>query len=49
MEHYKTQHNTLLKEATALLGLALWKFKLVEDKNEEDPLKKLMAKRAKIE
>jgi hypothetical protein len=49
MEHYKTQHNTLLKEATALLGLALWKFKLVEDKNEEDPLKKLMAKRAKID
>ena len=49
MEHYKTQHNTLLKEAMTLLEFALWKFKLVENKSEEDSLKKLMAKNAKIE
>ena len=34
MEHYKTQHNTLLKEATTLLELALWKAKL--DDNQAD-------------
>ncbi len=49
MEHYKTQHNTLLKEATTLLELALWKAKLGEDKSEEDPLKNLMAKKSKID
>ena len=31
MEHYKTQHNTLLKEAMTLLELALWKAKLDDE------------------
>ena len=31
MEQYKTQHNTLLKEATTLLELALWKAKLDDE------------------
>ena len=47
-EHYKTQHNTLLKEATTLLELALWKAKLDQDKSEEDPLK-VKTKKLKID
>ena len=29
--HYKTQHNALLKQATTLLELALWKAKLDDE------------------
>ena len=31
MEHYKSEHQTLLKEAMALLELALWKAKIEEN------------------
>ena len=31
MEHYKTEHKVLLKEAMTLLELALWKTKLDEE------------------
>ena len=31
MEHYKSEHHTLLKEAMPLLELALWKFKLLDE------------------
>ena len=48
IEQYKTQHNTLLKEATTLLELALWKAKLDEDKNKEDTLQ-VKTKKAKID
>jgi hypothetical protein len=37
MGHYKTEHNRLVKEATTLLELALWKAKLDEKEEEEDP------------
>ena len=30
--HYKTEHSALLKEATALLELALWKARLDDEK-----------------
>ena len=33
MEHYKAEHQTLLKEAMALLELALWKVKLEENRS----------------
>ena len=36
MEHYKTQHSTLLKEAITLLELALWKAKLLDKDNGND-------------
>jgi hypothetical protein len=48
IEHYKTQHNTLLKEATTLLELTLWKAKLDEDKNKEDTLQ-VKTKKANID
>ena len=36
IEHYKTQHNALLKEAMMLLELALWKAKLDDEYNGND-------------
>jgi hypothetical protein len=36
MEHYKTEHQILLKEAMALLELALWKAKLEENRSSID-------------
>eukprot|EP00984_Skeletonema_dohrnii_P001476 scaffold470_cov72-Skeletonema_dohrnii-CCMP3373.AAC.5 len=47
LDHYNTQHKALLKEATTLLELALWKAKIEE--KEEDSLRGVMAKRAKID
>ncbi len=35
MEHYKTEHQTLLKEAMTLLELALWKAKLLDETDEK--------------
>jgi hypothetical protein len=35
MEHYKTEHQILLKEAMALLELALWKAKLLNETDEK--------------
>ncbi len=35
MEHYKTEHQTLLKKAMTLLELALWKAKLLNETDDE--------------
>jgi len=47
IDHYKNEHRILLKEATTLLELALWKAKIEE--NEEDALGDVIAKKAKID
>ena len=47
LEHYKVEHNRLLKEDMTQLELALWKAKL--DEKEEDSQLKLQAKRAKVD
>jgi hypothetical protein len=51
IEHYKSEHHNLLKEATILLELALWKAKLCQKKEEEDSLNttKARAKKAEID
>ena len=36
LNHYKTEHKALVKEAMTLLELALWKAKLLGEKEEED-------------
>ena len=36
LNHYKTEHKALVKEAMTLLELALWKAKLLDEKEEED-------------
>jgi hypothetical protein len=48
MEHYKAEHYRLLKEATTLLELALWKAKLDEKKGDDSNLK-VSAKKAKVD
>ena len=35
MEHYKSEHKTLVKEAMTLLELALWKSKLLNEADDE--------------
>ena len=47
MEHYKAEHNKLLKEDMILLELAIWKAKL-DEKEDENATVKLQVKRAKI-
>eukprot|EP00984_Skeletonema_dohrnii_P001474 scaffold470_cov72-Skeletonema_dohrnii-CCMP3373.AAC.3 len=47
LDHYKTQHKAILKEATTLLELALWKAKIEE--KEEASLGDVIAKKAKID
>ena len=54
MEHYKAEHNALVKEAMTLLELALWKAKLDEEFGFEEALSKEVsesntAKKAKID
>jgi hypothetical protein len=51
LNHYKTEHKALLKEAMTLLELALWKAKLLDEKEEEDHFLggKQASKRAKID
>merc|ERR1719183_2982851 len=46
IEHYKTEHKVLVKEAMALLELALWKAKLL---NGTDEKKCIVPKKAKID
>jgi hypothetical protein len=48
MEHYKAEHNTLLKEDMTQLELAVWKAKL-DEKEEDDSNEKVPAKKAKID
>jgi len=45
MNHYKTEHKALLKEATTLLELALWKAKIDEQEDHGE----VKAKRVKID
>ena len=47
MEHYKTEHNRLLKEEMTLLELAVWMTKL-DEKEEDNSNPKIQAKKAKI-
>eukprot|EP00986_Skeletonema_menzelii_P004540 scaffold1553_cov119-Skeletonema_menzelii.AAC.3 len=47
MEHYKAEHNRLLKEHMTLLELAVWKTKL--DEKVDNSTQKVQAKRAKID
>jgi hypothetical protein len=50
LNHYKTEHKTLVKEAMTLLELALWKAKLLDKKEEGHYLgEKQPTKRAKID
>jgi hypothetical protein len=44
LNHYKTEHNALLKESMTLLELALWKAKLL-DENEEGHINDEAARR----
>ncbi|KAK1742648.1 leucine-rich repeat domain-containing protein [Skeletonema marinoi] len=48
LDHYKAEHILLLKEATTLLELALWKAK-IEEKEEKEFVEGMEAKRAKID
>ena len=47
MDHYKAEHNRLLKEHMTLLELAVWKAKL--DETEDSSTLKVQTKRAKID
>ncbi len=49
MEHYKSEHRTLLKEAMTLLELALWKAKLLNEADEKKCNVDEMTKKAKID
>jgi len=50
IEHYKAEHNMLLKEATTLLELALWKAKLdLDDEDEGGSLDEVKTKKVKID
>ena len=49
MEHYKAEHNRLLKEDMTLLELAVWKAKLDEKEEESGSLNGTAAKKAKID
>jgi hypothetical protein len=50
IEHYKSEHNKLLREATTLLELALWKAMLDNNENEDvDYVETTMAKKAKLD
>eukprot|EP00986_Skeletonema_menzelii_P010253 scaffold4967_cov115-Skeletonema_menzelii.AAC.3 len=48
MEHYKAEHNRLLKEHMTQLELAIWKAKL-DEKDEYSSLFKVQTKRVKID
>jgi len=47
LAQYKTEHKALLKDATTLLELALWKAKIDDD--EKEYLEETKAKKAKID
>lgn len=47
MEHFKVEHSTLVREAMALLELALWKAVLNDDENEEEILSQSQEGKAK--
>ena len=47
LEHYKAEHNRLLKEHMSNLALAVWKARF--DDKEEDSAQNVQAKRATID
>jgi hypothetical protein len=49
MEHYKSEHQILLKEAMILLELALWKAKLLNEADERKFNVSVITKKAKID
>lgn len=49
MEHYKTEHKMLVKEATTLLELALWKAKLLNEAGEKKCNVDEVTRKAKID
>jgi hypothetical protein len=49
MEHYKSEHQLLLKEAMTLLELALWKAKLLHETDERKCNVNDVTKKAKID
>ena len=49
MEHYKTEHQIMLKEAMTLVELALWKAKLLNEADEKNCSIDEVAKKAKID
>jgi hypothetical protein len=49
MEHYKSEHQILLKEAMAILELALWKAKLLNEAGEKKCNVDEVTKKAKID
>jgi hypothetical protein len=49
MEHYKSEHQILLKEAMALLELALWKAKIPNEVEEEKCKANVATKKVKID
>jgi hypothetical protein len=49
MEHYKTEHKMLVKEAMTLLELALWKAKLLNETEEKKCNVDEVRKKAKID
>ena len=48
LEHYKAEHNRLLKEHMTLLELAIWKAKL-DEREDDDSTQRVQRKRAKID
>jgi hypothetical protein len=49
MEHYKSEHKILLKEAMTLLELALWKAKLLNEGEEKKCKVNVATKKVKID
>jgi hypothetical protein len=49
MEHYKTEHQTLVKEAMTLLELALWKARILKETDEKRCNVDEVTKKAKID
>ncbi len=48
MEHYKTEHQLLVKEAMTLLELALWKAKLLDEEGRKFEAEEKISQKAKI-
>ena len=49
MEYYKAEHKVLVKEAMALLELALWKTKLLDEEGMQCQAEEKMSQNAKID
>jgi hypothetical protein len=49
MEHYKSEHQILLKEVMTLLELALWKTKILDEREEQKCKVNVATKKVKID